>query len=116
PRLRSAFSFAFDSLTVTFLVTPWLIENAVLPPPSLSVPVHASPVAAGQLTLTGILPFFDALTLCFGILSPANGRWANTEAVAVALRPVESVTVTVPKWICWVEKERRTEPPDAPSP
>jgi hypothetical protein len=46
--LRSAFSFAFESLTVTPRFPPGAIENAALLPASVSLPTHAPTVPAGQ--------------------------------------------------------------------
>jgi hypothetical protein len=75
---------------------------------------------AGTLTSR----FFEARTAPGPIFTPANfgiggggeGSATNTFAVAVAERPVESVTVTVPKWTPEFENVRPNVAPGPPPP
>src|SRR3954452_3986095 len=118
--LRSAFSFAFESFTVTRAVFPGAILKAAAFLSSLSVPAHAPAVAAGQASFTFATPFFDTLTVCFLIVTPANGGGGGagtvTRAVAVVARPVESVTVTVAEWVPGLVKVCCTVAVDAVAP
>src|SRR5207253_3787806 len=88
-----------------------------LAPSSVSEPAQKPVVPAGQLTFTFSAPFFVARTFAFAMPTPANGgNTTRTAAVALAKRPVESLTVTVPKWSPGDENVRCTEAPGAPPP
>src|SRR4051794_17637773 len=119
PFLRSALSVLFESLTGTFFVLPVATLNDALRAASVRRPEQGPwAVDAGHLTFTDATPRLATRTVCFAIVTPRNstgggGDGSATKAVtvAVALRPVESVTVTVPKWVPDVPNARDTVGP-----